>query len=69
MARKYVYEVKGSEDGTLGFFTNVDKASVKAVWYVSQDCNKVRKLKQNSPYHWEFESDNLRATIEKHLVS
>ena len=67
MAKKYVYEVKGSEDGTLGFFTNIDKASAKAVLYVSQDCNKVSKS-QLSPYAWEFESDNLMATITKHLV-
>ena len=67
MAKKYVYEVKSDEDGTLGFFTNIDKASEKAILYVSQDSIRISK-KQLSPYFWEFESESLYATVTKHIV-
>ena len=67
MARKFIFEVKGHEGETLDFFTNIEKATVKAVSYVSQDGNEV-STKKRGPYDWSINSSYLTATIQKHIL-
>ncbi|MEE8382200.1 MAG: hypothetical protein V3R78_10060 [Thermodesulfobacteriota bacterium] len=39
MADKKVYTVEGSEDGTLGIYSNLRKAHARAIQYLSQNNN------------------------------
>ena len=58
----YAYTVKGSEDGIIGVFGNVQRAKASAQEYTQGELVNTRK---NMGWMWIYEGDTCSAEVEK----
>ena len=63
----YVYQVTGSEDGTIGIFANRKRAIEKAVEYVTQVSWACEREDSNGDVY--IEGDRISARVEQWFLS